>query len=93
MKSNFRSRINQITIQNSLKCVISSYTLLYKQQFYKQRQAEIDKKIKQKSRNPLTLNFCYLKIIHFLNPHYHQKIKGDILKNIQKTSASLLTRL
>ena len=52
MKSNFRSRINQITIQNSLKCVISSYTLLYKQQFYKQRQAEIDKKSSKSQGTP-----------------------------------------
>ena len=31
------------------------------------------------------LNFCYMKIVHFLNPNSHQKIKGDILKNVQKT--------
>ena len=28
----------------------------------------------------LRLNFCYLKIIHFLHPRYHSKIIGDILK-------------
>ena len=58
--------------------------------FYKQRQAEIGKKIKQTLRNTLRLDFCYLKIIRFFYPRYHPKIKGDILKNVQKTIASLL---
>ena len=34
--------------------------------------------------NTLRLNFCYLKIIHILHPHYHPKIIGHILKNKQK---------
>ena len=51
--------------------------------FYKQRQAEIGKKIKQMLSNTPRLNFCYLKIILFLHPRYHPKIAGDILKNEQ----------
>ena len=66
MKSNFRSRINQITIQNSLKCVISSYTLLYKQQFYKQRQAEIDKKSSKSQGTPWRWTFAIWKLFTFL---------------------------
>ena len=46
----------------------------HKQHFYKQRQAEIGKKMKQMLSNTLRLNFCYLKIIHILHPRYHQKI-------------------
>ena len=63
-----------------------SYTrfLFYKQHFYKQRQAEIGKKIKQVLSNTLRLGFCYLKIIHSLHPRYHPKIIGHILKNKQK---------
>ena len=30
------------------------------------------------------LNFCYLKIICFLHPHYHPEILGDIIENVQK---------
>ena len=36
----------------------------------------------------LRLIFRYLKIICFLHPRYHPKIIGDILKNVQKLSAS-----
>ena len=39
---------------------------------------------KQKLRSTLRLNFLYLKIIRFLHPRYHPKIKEDILKNVQK---------
>ena len=42
--------------------------------------------IKQKLSNTQRLNSRFLKIIRFLHPRYHQKIIGDILKNIQKTS-------
>ena len=65
------------------------YTLFYKQHFYKQHQAEIDKKIKQKLSNTLRLNFCHLKTIAFFHPRYHPKVIGDILKNIQKTKKSI----
>ena len=65
----------------------------YKQHLYTQRQAKIDKKIKQKLSNTLRLNFRYLKIIHFLHPRYHPKIIGDTLKNVSKTSASVLMGL
>ena len=34
-----------------------------------------------------------LKFIHFPYPSCHPKIVGDILKNIRKTSASVLMRL
>ena len=44
----------------------------YKQHFYKQRQADIGKK-SSKSSNTLRVNFCYLKIIHTLDPRYHPK--------------------
>ena len=56
----------------------------YKQQFYKQRQAEIGKKIKQKLRNILRLNFCYLTIIGILHPRYNTKIIRNILKKCTK---------
>ena len=49
-----------------------------KQHFYKQRQDEIGKKIKQ-----LLSNFCYLKIIHIFRSHYHPKMIGHTLKNKQ----------
>ena len=35
-------------------------------------------------RNTLRLNFCNLKIIHVLHPHYHKKIIWHTLKNKQK---------
>ena len=41
-------------------------------------------KVKQMLWETLRLNFCYLKIIHILHPHYHPKIIGHILKNKQK---------
>ena len=47
-------------------------------------------KIKQKLSNTQRLDFLYLKIIHFFN---QPKIIGDILKNVQKTSASVLMTL
>ena len=50
-------------------------------------------KFKQKLSNTLRLNFRYLKIIRFLHPCYHPKIIGDILKNVQKISASVLMTL
>ena len=58
--------------------------LFHKQHFYKQRQAEIGKKIKQMLSNTFRLNFCYLKIIHILHKCYHPKIIGRILKNKQQ---------
>ena len=61
--------------------------------FYKQCQAEIGKKkMKQKLSNTLRLNFCYLKIIPILHPCYHLKLIRDIVKNVQKTSVSVLMR-
>ena len=51
---------------------------------YKQRKAEIGKKIKPNPSNILRLNFCYLKFIRYLHLLYHPKIIGDVLKNVQK---------
>ena len=59
-------------------------TLFYKQHFYKQRQAKIEKKVKYMLSNALRLNFCFLKIIHILHPHYHPKIIGHIIKSKPK---------
>ena len=51
------------------------------------------KKIRQKLSNTLRMNFWNFKFICFIHPRYHQKIIGDILKNMQKTSASVLMAL
>ena len=59
-------------------------TLFYNQHFYKQRQAEIDKKVKHMLSNTLRLNFCFLKIIHILHPRYRPKIIGHIIKSKPK---------
>ena len=69
-----------------MTCSPSSTRLFYKQYFYKQRQAEIGKKNKQKLSNTLRLNFRYLKIICFLYKRYHPKIIGDTLKTGPKSS-------
>ena len=54
---------------------------------------KLAKKNKQKLSNILTLNFYYLKIIRFLHRRYLPKIIGDILENVQKTSAFVLVTL
>ena len=41
-------------------------------------------KIKEMLSNTLRLNFCYLKTIHILHPHFHSKTIGHVLKNKQK---------
>ena len=41
-------------------------------------------KNRQVLSNSLRLNFCYLKITHFLHRRYHPTIIGHILKNKQK---------
>ena len=46
----------------------------YRQHFYKERQAEIGKKIKKMLSNTMRLNFRYLKIIHILHSRYHPKL-------------------
>ena len=61
----------------------------YKQHFYKQHQAEIGKKNKQKLSSTLRLIFCYLKSIGFLHSRYHPNIIGDIIKYEQKKSTSV----
>lgn len=47
---------------------------------------------KQKPSNTLTLNFCDLKTVCFVHTRYDRKIFGDIFKNVQKTSVSILLR-
>ena len=69
------------TYITSLENFAFIYTLLYKQHFYKQCQAEIDKKLSKR----------FLKIIRFLHTPYHQKIIGDIFKNIQKSASVAIT--
>ena len=79
-------------ISSSQRCQPAT-GFFYKQHFYEQCQVENGKKSsKIKLGSTLRLNFCFLKIIRFLHPRYHPKI-GDILKNIQKTNASVLMRL
>ena len=56
----------------------------YKKHFYKQRQAESGKKIKQMLSNTLRVNFSYLKMIHILHLRYYSKIIVHILKRKQK---------
>ena len=55
--------------------------------------AKIGKKIKQRLSNTLMLNFCYLKIIHILNPCYHPKLTWDILENIAKNNCFCLNEI
>ena len=70
-----------VSIQRTL---YANTRFFQKQHFYKQRQSEIGKKIKQMLSNTLRLNFCYLKIIDIFHLRYHPKIIGYILKNKQK---------
>ena len=71
----------------------SSTRFYYKQYFYNQRQAKIDKNIKQMLSNTLKLNFCYLKIIHILHPLYYPKIVGHILNNTQKNMSVCMHKI
>ena len=41
----------------------------------------------------MRLNFHFLKVIRFIHPRYYPKMLGDILKNVQKTSASVIMSL
>ena len=66
------------------------HAFLYKQYFYKQRQDETGKKIKQMLNRTLRLSFCYMKVIHILNPRYHPKIMRRFLKNRQKNKCVLI---
>ena len=69
------------------------YALFHKQRFYKQREGWNWQKIKQLLSNTLSLNFCYLKIIHILYPSYRLKIIKYIIKKDKRTSVSVFTRL
>ena len=71
----------------SLKSAITRFS------FISNARLKLEKKNRQKLSNTLRLNFLHLKIIHFLHPRYQLKIIGDILKNVQKTSASVLMTL
>ena len=62
------------------------HAFFYKPQFYKQRQVEIGKKLKQELSNTLRVNFRYLKIIYILHLCYPPNTLEDILKNVQDTS-------
>ena len=68
--------------------IVQKYTHFSKQHFYKQR--PVVNWQKNKLSNTLSLNIRYLKIIRFLHPRYYPKTKGDTLKNVKKTSASVL---
>ena len=84
-------RLPSFTITSTVlsKSMLPLHVFFYKQHLYKQWRAEIGKKKKQKLSNTVMLNFCHLKIINFLYPRYHPKTIGDILKNVQKTNASI----
>ena len=47
--------------------------MIYEQHFYKQRQTEIGKKVKQMLSNILRVNFRYLEFIRICHPRYHLK--------------------
>ena len=57
------------------------YTLFYKQNIYKQYQAEIGGKKQAKAKYYPEVAFYYLKIIHILHPRYHPKITGRSLED------------
>ena len=65
------------------------HVFFYKQHFYKQCQVEIGKKNQAKIKQHREAELLLLKIIRFLQTHYHSQIIGDVLKNIQKTNASV----
>ena len=64
----------------------TSYTLFYEYHIYKQHQAEI----KQKVKNTVMLSLCFLQIIRFLYPCYHQNIVKQIFKTCVKNQRCLL---
>ena len=68
--------MNECIICNGSESSNDYSLIFYKQHFYKQRQAEIGKKLSK----CLRLNFCYLKIIYILHPGCHPKKLGQILK-------------
>ena len=89
---------NLVKHQNTLKMIVVSPWVRYrpqmsytscikKQHFYTRLKLA---KNQAKLSNTLGLNFCYLKIIRILYPRCHPKIIGDILKNKQKFSTSVL---
>ena len=64
---------------------ITTYTHFFiSNTFISNASVKLAKKIKQMLSSNLMLNFCYLKFIHILHPHYHPKILEHILKNKQK---------
>ena len=61
--------------------------LFYKQNFYNQPQAEIDKKTKQMLSNTLRMNFYFLNIILILHQRYHSKNDRTYSKKISKITS------
>ena len=77
--------INIITVfQTIITCVIDSFLCKYTR-FYIS-----NAKLKQMLSSTLRPNFCSMKIIHILHPHYHPNIIGY---KISKRSASFLMKL
>ena len=60
--------------------------LFCKQHFYKQHQAEINKKFKQKLCTTWRLNFCYLKNIHSHHPQVGLSKRGYMI-NVNEDDA------
>ena len=60
------------------------YTLFHKQQFYKKRQAEIDKKNQANVKQHPEAELLVFENYSHLHPRYHPKIIGHFLKNKQK---------
>ena len=49
-------------------------------------------KYKEMLSKTLSLNFCYLKIIHILHPRYRPKLIGHTLKTWQRSMLCLYSR-
>ena len=60
------------------------HVFFYKQHFYKQCQVEIGKKNQAKIKQHREAELLLLKIIRFLQTHYHSQIIGDVLKIYKK---------
>ena len=69
------------------------YAFFYKQHFYKQRQAEIGKKKPAKANQHPEAKLSLFEIYSLSSSRYHTKMSGDILKNVQKISLSVLMTL
>ena len=72
---------------NDLIDFIHLHAFFYKQHFYKQHQAEIDK-CQAKAKQHLEAELLLFENV-LLHPRYHPKVIKDIIKNLQKTSTSV----